>query len=359
MADTLFLDPKIGLDLECDHEELRRRGATDKDIEYYVKLKEEDNDYFESLSIRESRDYLRRLLSIVTSIKRGHLEGDPLPDQDQRLRLYKDHPSYGRLHNRTLSDFQYQETSPESECLRIQLMKMACSDEQTSKKVTKEWFGSLEPKEQLLLFDTIVSGDRIFPLTYKKICEICFVNQWTDYKRDMVINTYRVGGRARYARLYTDTEHQVMQATKDIAKRAWCAGVEDKAQRKLKAMATLDEYEEYMLTGDITVIGKQTKLMYVIRRLRPTLIYRNRDNELQTTRCLGALCMHPVGYYDGTWAGVLCPTDDVMAHLLMIKTDEKEFWNKSVFHNTSDAMGAFPFPPPANSPLVRVCHGLA
>lgn len=62
-------------------------------------------------------------------------------------------------------------------------------------------------------------------------------------------------------------------------------------------------------------------VMYVIRKNRPTIAIGS--------RVLCALCLHPLGYYEGTWTGSLCPTDEVIAHLLFIRGDEHTFWKKA------------------------------
>ena len=47
---------------------------------------------------------------------------------------------------------------------------------------------------------------------------------------------------------------------------------------------------------------------------------------------LCALCLHPIGYYGDTWAGVMCPTDEVIAHLLMMRGSEEKIWANSNQH---------------------------
>jgi len=47
---------------------------------------------------------------------------------------------------------------------------------------------------------------------------------------------------------------------------------------------------------------------------------------------LCALCLHPIGYYGDTWAGVMCPTDEVIAHLLMMRGSEEKFWANANQH---------------------------
>jgi hypothetical protein len=50
--------------------------------------------------------------------------------------------------------------------------------------------------------------------------------------------------------------------------------------------------------------------------------------------------MHPIAYYEGSWAGAMCPTDDVIAHLMLMRGDEPMFWKRSSQHPaTSPAAG--------------------
>lgn len=81
----------------------------------------------------------------------------------------------------------------------------------------------------------------------------------------------------------------------------------------------------YWLTGHFLETSARSGVTYVFRRLRPTLALRP-DPTGAAMRCLGALCLHPLGYYQGTWGGVMCPTDDVIAHLLFMRGDEPRFW---------------------------------
>ena len=49
-------------------------------------------------------------------------------------------------------------------------------------------------------------------------------------------------------------------------------------------------------------------------------------------KILACLCMHPIAYYAGSWAGAMCPTDDVIAHLSLMRADEHMFWKRSNQH---------------------------
>ena len=95
-------------------------------------------------------------------------------------------------------------------------------------------------------------------------------------------------------------------------------------------------FHMYMMTGQFEIPGR-SKTIYRIRRLRPTIaLTRTRKaadgTVLRQARYLGSLCTHPVGYYAYTYSGVLCPTDDVIAHTLLVLGDERRFWSKSYQH---------------------------
>jgi hypothetical protein len=49
-------------------------------------------------------------------------------------------------------------------------------------------------------------------------------------------------------------------------------------------------------------------------------------------RILAVLCMHPIGHFQETFSGAMCPTDDVIAHLMLMRADEHHFWKKSNIH---------------------------
>ena len=114
------------------------------------------------------------------------------------------------------------------------------------------------------------------------------------------------------------------------ASRAWDLNAELEAQKKLKELVSDWAYERYMLTGSFVETSERSKLIYLFRKLRPTLVLSayNPDN----ITYLAALCMHPVGYYENSFGGALVPTDDVIAHLLLMRSDEHYLWKKSTQH---------------------------
>ena len=109
----------------------------------------------------------------------------------------------------------------------------------------------------------------------------------------------------------------------------WPVEAEKKAQEKLASLIPDDAFELYMLTGHFPEISKRSRVTYLFRKGRPTIALRQ-DEEVNYALC--ALCLHPIGYYGDTWAGVMCPTDEVIAHLLMMRGSEEKFWANANQH---------------------------
>lgn len=110
------------------------------------------------------------------------------------------------------------------------------------------------------------------------------------------------------------------------------AFIEEKAMKKLRSLVAPHEYASYLLTGAFCIEGR-SGVRYLLRKGRPTLALRYNEEGIVI---LCTLCCHPLGYHDSTWAGVLPPTDEVVAHLLMIRGDEHFFWRKSNQHHIGD-----------------------
>lgn len=75
--------------------------------------------------------------------------------------------------------------------------------------------------------------------------------------------------------------------------------------------------------------------MYVFRRLKPTVAMAASPGLPEANRgmkILCSLCQHPIAYYEGSWAGAMVPTDDVIAALAMMRGDEPMFWKRSSQH---------------------------
>lgn len=132
---------------------------------------------------------------------------------------------------------------------------------------------------------------------------------------------------------------------------------EFKALRKLRSMITPEQFHEYMVGGQFTEVSKASGLTYIFRKLRPTLVLspmtllteeekrkysKSKDSYLPgmkstNFRLLAGLCLHPASYYNGTFVGAYCPTDDVVAHLYKMRCEEHKFWAKANHHYLGEA----------------------
>lgn len=110
---------------------------------------------------------------------------------------------------------------------------------------------------------------------------------------------------------------------------AWDAAVEAVALEKLRGLIKPHLFDMYVLTGAFLETSRRSKVTYMFRRLRPTLALSGSTGDV---RVLCALCLHPIGYYNGTWAGCMVPTDEVVAHLLLMRGDEPDFWRQANQH---------------------------
>lgn len=109
----------------------------------------------------------------------------------------------------------------------------------------------------------------------------------------------------------------------------WPVEAEKKAQQKLAELIPAESFELYSLTGQFAEESTRSGVTYLFRRGRPTIALRMNE---ECSYSLCALCLHPIGYYADTWAGVMCPSDEVIAHLLMMRGSEEKYWANANQH---------------------------
>jgi hypothetical protein len=113
---------------------------------------------------------------------------------------------------------------------------------------------------------------------------------------------------------------------------AWTVKAEVKAMEKLgEMMPNRAMYHCYIITGTFLETSKRSGVTYLFRKLRPTVAIRPSPTG-DGMRILAALCLHPIGYYQGSFGGVMVPTDDVIAHLSLMRGDEHRFWKMANQH---------------------------
>jgi len=110
---------------------------------------------------------------------------------------------------------------------------------------------------------------------------------------------------------------------------AWGIEQEARAVRLLGTLVRHRQFKQYLLTGMFIERSPRSGVHYLFRKLRPTLALRESRDDM---RILCALCLHPIAYYAGSWGGGMCPTDDVIAHLMLMRGDEPMFWRRANQH---------------------------
>lgn len=110
---------------------------------------------------------------------------------------------------------------------------------------------------------------------------------------------------------------------------AWGIEQESNAIRLLGEKVRHHTFKQYMLTGMFLERSQRSGIMYMFRRLKPTVAIVAKADKLRILCCL---CMHPIAYYADSWAGAMCPTDDVIAHLMLMRADEHMYWRRCNQH---------------------------
>lgn len=112
---------------------------------------------------------------------------------------------------------------------------------------------------------------------------------------------------------------------------AWGIEQEHTALQLLATLVKHHTFKHYLLTGSFLETSRRSGITYMFRKLRPTMAIAHRGDSM---RILCGLCMHPIAYYADSWAGAMCPTDDVIAHLMLMRADEHMFWKRCNQHPT-------------------------
>jgi hypothetical protein len=150
---------------------------------------------------------------------------------------------------------------------------------------------------------------------------------WNEQYRVNIIVLKDKQGRARFTVGFADRLAFTLRSLEAAA--AWPIEAEQKAQKKLASLIPEHLFELYLLTGHFTEESKRSQITYLFRKGRPTIAL-HQSEEFSHPLC--ALCLHPIGYYGDTWAGVMCPTDEVIAHLLMMRGSEEKYWANANQH---------------------------
>lgn len=160
------------------------------------------------------------------------------------------------------------------------------------------------------------------------------VNEW--YSTRLRARVYALRddkGRARWGKRGA-VHHVAYDMSTLSCSDAWGLEQESRAMQLLGTMIRHRQMKQYVLTGMFPERSLRSGVTYIFRRLKPTIaIAPSRDGmDEESMRILACLCMHPIAHYAGSWAGGMCPTDDVIAHLSLMRGDEHLYWRRANQH---------------------------
>jgi hypothetical protein len=137
-----------------------------------------------------------------------------------------------------------------------------------------------------------------------------------------------------YPRAAWETSLKFTANTMNYLTRYGVAAAERKAQKELEHLLNPQQKKHWLFTNSFYEKGK-SGVVYWLRKNRPTVAFRLEMGDMKhgavlTPLC--ALCLHPIGSLQQSFAGLLAPSDDLIAHLQLIRADEHGFWKKANQH---------------------------
>ena len=170
------------------------------------------------------------------------------------------------------------------------------------------------------------------------------VNEWWSFRQNGHVMILRHDdGRTTFGILHAAPMRNKMLLGVFDAVDAWDQDAELTAVDTLATHVSVRQFKQYLLTGQFLERSTRSGLHYLFRRLRPTVAFGFSSGhrffhgeeplESDGARVISCLCLHPIGYYASTRCGALVPTDDVLAHVLLMRADEKLYWKRSNQHS--------------------------
>ncbi len=171
-------------------------------------------------------------------------------------------------------------------------------------------------------------------------------NSWKKGDIILVHQRSKTSGRARLIKEKTEnpfkeegslTRFTLLRRNASAASEAHTITAERKAMKKLRTHLAPHQWRSYFLTGTFLEPSKRSRLMYMFRRNAPTIVCKIVvESHGIHLRPFATLCMHPIGYSEFSGIGCLCPSDDVIAHLLYMRADEYGYWKNANQHTIED-----------------------
>lgn len=151
---------------------------------------------------------------------------------------------------------------------------------------------------------------------------------WSSHKHCDIVVFEKPDGRVTYG-VRPGVHHFEFDLNTMGAADAWGIEQEHAALVTLGSLIPHHAFKRYLLTGMFLESSPRSGLTYMFRKLKPTVVMTTKEERV---RLLCTLCLHPIGYYSGSWAGAMCPTDDVISHLMLMRGDEPMFWRRANHH---------------------------
>lgn len=152
---------------------------------------------------------------------------------------------------------------------------------------------------------------------------------WSVHKRSRILIIEEPSGRVTFG-LDPGIHHLPLDLRTLGCADAWGMEQETRALTLLSSLLTPRQFKHYMMTGSFLETSQRSKVTYLFRRLKPTVAIV--ADGAERMRILCCLCLHPIAYYAGSWAGAMTPSDDVVAHLSLMRGDEAMFWRRANHH---------------------------
>ncbi len=152
------------------------------------------------------------------------------------------------------------------------------------------------------------------------------INAWWSKRLRVYVTIFKENGQLLWAKI--PASGGIKQSIETMGcVNAWIVDAELRALEKLREMVNDYKFRCWLLTGMFVETSPRSGVTYLFRRLRPTVAFRPQASG--ESKPIAALCLHPIGYYQDTWAGAMCPTDECIGHLTLMRGDEHDFWKQS------------------------------
>lgn len=161
--------------------------------------------------------------------------------------------------------------------------------------------------------------------------DVKYRNSWWSDRLRCEIYIWEEGGKILWGRV-PGIHHFEYDIRTLKCSEAWGIEQERNALQLLGTLVRHRQLKQYLLTGMFLETSQRSKLTYLFRKLKPTVVLNSRDQGAPDSIILCTLCLHPIAYYSGSWAGAMTPTDDVISHLMLMRGDEPMLWRRANQH---------------------------